>query len=76
MSNALKEAFALYKQRKAEEKKYKQLLLQKMDYNFLQYLIDLAPEKDIIIDVELADHTKLVIKKDKRKTNQPVFSGD
>lgn len=74
--SALKETLQYYKKLKYDEKQRKRLLSQKMDYDFLQYIIDTADAKDVIIDITLADHTRLVVKRDKSKRLSPMFTGD
>ena len=75
MFEIIKESLKYYKNLKHDEQLKKRLLNKKLDYEMLQIMIDKVESNNVMISIELNDHTKLEIKpkKDERK---PQFIGD
>ena len=76
MSNALKEAFKLYKQIRWEEKQKKRLVNKNLDYVYLQFMINEVEDHNVELDITTADHAHIVVKPIKKEEHKPQFIGD
>lgn len=73
----LRESMKYYKDRKREEKEKRKLLSKKMDFNFLEQLIQKCNDNPALrIEVDLVDGTKLLLKTYVPKNNTDVFNGN
>lgn len=75
MFEIIKESLKYYKSLKHEERLKKRLLNKKLDYEMLQIMIDKVESNNVMISIELNDHTKLEIKP-KKDEHKPQFIGD
>jgi oligoendopeptidase F len=76
MFEIIKESLKYYKSLKHDEQLKKRLLNKKIDYEMLQAMIDKVETNNVMISVELNDHTKLEIKPIKKNKKDPLFTGD
>lgn len=76
MFEIIKESLKYYKNLKHDEQLKKRLLNKKLDYEMLQIMIDKVESNNVMISIELNDHTKLEIKPIKKDEHKPQFIGD
>lgn len=76
MFEDLKKVFSFYKEMKRVENQKKRLVKNKIDYDYLQFMIDNAEQNKVEMTIELADHTKITIKPMKKERQNVVFTGD
>mgnify|MGYP003301037789 CR=1 FL=1 len=76
MFEVIRESLKYYKNLKHDEQLKKRLLSKKLDYEMLQTMIDKVETNNVMISVELNDHTKLEIKPIKKIKKDPLFTGD
>jgi uncharacterized protein YueI len=76
MFENIKKAFSFYKEIKHVESQKKRLVKNKIDYDYLQFMIDNAEQNKVEMVIELADHTKITIRPMKKERQNVVFTGD
>ena len=75
MFENIKKAFSFYKEIKHVENQKRRLVKNKIDYDYLQFMIDNAEQNKVEMVIELADHTK-IIRPMKKERQNVVFTGD
>ena len=75
----IKQTIEYYKELKKQSAKEKRLLAKEMDYAFLQQIVDKVSLQNVVIDIELSDHTKMTVKPKPKyieTTMAQMFNGD
>ena len=76
MFSAIKSAIKFYQEEKRVENQRKRLLKSKLDYSYLEYMINEVDDKRVEMKITLNDHTIIEIKPVTKHHENPMFTGD
>lgn len=76
MFEIVKSAIKYYQDEKRIENQKKRLLKSKLDYSYLEYMINEVDDKRVEMKITLNDHTVIEIKPVTKRHENPLFTGD